>query len=69
MLYIPNKTETAQQYARRQLYDLAHILDHLDTENWDNPDERRALLAALETHAAVLRNIGNHIEDVGFGVK
>lgn len=65
MLTVPNKTETPRQYARRALYDLARILEHLDTENWDNQDERKALLAALETHAKVLYNLANHIEDGG----
>lgn len=65
MLIVPNKTETPRQYARRALYDLAHILEHLDTENWDNRNERRALLAGLESHAKVLYALANHIEDGG----
>lgn len=64
-LVVPNKTETPRQYARRALYDLAHVLEHLDTENWDSMNERKALLAALETHAKVLRDLANHIEDGG----
>src|ERR1700692_2529841 len=65
MFIVPNKTETPRQYARRALYDLAHILEHLGTENWDSRDERKALLAGLETHAKVLYGLANHIEDGG----
>jgi len=65
MFIVPNKTETPRQYARRALYDLAHILEHLETENWDSAEERKALLAGLESHAKVLRNLANHIEDGG----
>lgn len=62
---VPNTTESERQYARRALYDLAHVLERLDTEDWDNREERAALLRGLETHANVLRKIANHIEEVG----
>ena len=64
-MQVPNTTESERKYARRALYDLAHILEHLDTEDWDDRDNRAVLLQALETHAKVLYSIANHIEEVG----
>ena len=43
--------------ARRSLYDLANILERLKNENWDNAEERKSVLLALETHSPVLRDI------------
>lgn len=65
MLKVPNTTETQRQYARRQLYDLAHVLEHLDTEKWDDLGERAALLRSLECWANVLYSLANHIGEVG----
>ncbi len=62
---VPNTTETERQYARRALYDLANIIQGLEFERWDDPDERRAVLRGIETHADVLYAIANQIEETG----
>lgn len=62
---VPNTVESERAYTRRILYDLAHTLEHLGTERWEFSENRQILLRALESHAPVLREIANHIEDVG----
>lgn len=64
-LKVPNTTESERRYARRALYDLANILQHLGSERWDDPGERAAVLRGLDTHADVLYRIANHIDEVG----
>lgn len=52
--------ETTRQQTKRQLIDLARILEQLHLENWE--DEREVLLRALATHAPVLRKIAVLVE-------
>lgn len=64
-LKVPNTTETEREYVRRALYDLAHIIEELGSERWDDYDERAAVLRGLNTHCEVLYRIANHVEEIG----
>ena len=43
--------------ARRKLFDLSNILEHLPQERWDDLGERDAVLRGLGTWVEVLREI------------
>lgn len=57
--------EPQERINRRNLHDLANIIQHLPMENWDDVAERAAVLRGLATHAPVLRRIAGELADAG----